>query len=547
MKNNFLSKLFNNILIAIVITLLFICVEQIYRSYNDILSFNLNIKSFAEQFLINFFIVSIIKQRAIFITYVILALLVWFQIAHFAYFGTWIFPLEYYLFFTQFKETYDTFKTVTDIVIIPTIMIIVLLISIYFILKKTEDRRLKIPFLSFFLIAFIVFIPARVYIKDSKKGHRPNVEYYPIKNSVLNIGYLLGNIIPRKMSGHSGLEQKIIPTPKLIERNPNINVIMIMGESLNRKFMSLYKYKIKSTPFLDSIKDDNNFTFLKGIASGVVTDVAIPSFFNMIKRPDGVPQIISTNTCLFKMAKNNGFNTYFYSAQSQSQLSHLKSYLCTKWINNYSDGTENTKDVDKPALDQFLLKKIDSIDFSKPVFATLHQRASHTPFIDTFPKEFEIYTKKNIKDKTISQDTIDYLNSIRYTDYILSQIIKKIKEKTTRPTYFLFTSDHTSNVGDPNRKGHGKLSFNDIYKVPFFIYSINEAKNIKSKFSKEFPYISHYQMSNVVAHLLGYKEVHNHFNRKDDFFVCGSDISGLAGFLKVSFDKDGKQITKLME
>ncbi len=543
---NFVSKFSYNIILAVIITLLFIFVEQIYRVYNDILSFNLNIKSILEQFIINLLLVSIVKTRAIFITYFILSLFVWFQIAHFAYFGTWIFPLEYYLFFTKFKETYDTFRTVTSIAILPTIMIIVLIISIFYLLKNSEEKRLKIPFLSYILIAFIIFIPLKVYIKDSKKGHRPNVEYYPTKNTITTLGYLLGNIIPKKISGHSGLEQPITPTPEIITKSPNINVVMIMGESLNRNFMSLYNYHIKTTPYLDTLKNDDNFIYKKGIASGVVTDVAVPSFFNIIKKPDGVPQIISTNTCLFKMAKNNGFQTYFYSSQAQDQLAQLKSYICTKWIDDYVDGTSVTKDIDTPALDTFLINKIDSIDFSKPSFIALQQRASHTPFIDTFPKEFEIFTKDNIKDKTIIQNTIDYANSIHYTDYISSELIKKIKEKTTRPTYFIFTSDHASNVGDPNRQGHGRLDYDAIYQVPFFIYGINNTKSLKDKFSN-FEYISHYQMGNVVSYLLGYKEVYNHFNKKEDYFVCDSDISGLSGVLKLSFDKENNQIPTLIE
>ncbi len=542
----FLAKLGFNIFLALIITILFVSVEQIYRGYNDILFFNLDLKSFIEQFIINLLIVSIVRTRAIFISFVLIATFVWFQIVHFAYFGTWIFPLEYLLFFTKFQETYDTFRTVANIGIIPTIMIITLLVTIYFLLKNSEEKRLKIPYLSLILIAFIIFVPVRVYIKDAKKGHRPNVEYYPIKNTITNLGYLFGNIIPKKIAGNSGLEQPVTPTPDLLIKNPDINVIVIMGESLNRNFMSLYNYKLKTTPFLDSIKDSENFVYKKGIAAGVVTDVSVPSFFNIIKRPDGVPQIVSTNTCLFKMAKNNGFQTYFYSSQAQNQLSQLKSYICTKWIDTYASGTSVTNSINKPALDKFLLEKIEEIDFSKPSFVALQQRASHTPFIDTFPKEFEIFTKKNIEDKTIIQNTIDYANSIAYTDYILSQLIKKIKQRTSRPTYFIFTSDHASNVGDPNRQGHGRLNYDAIYQVPFFVYGINNAKVLKDKFSN-FEFISHYQMGNVVSNLLGYKKKYDYFNIKEDYFVCDSDISGLSGILKISFDENSNQTKTLIE
>lgn len=317
-----------------------------------------------------------------------------------------------------------------------------------------------------------------------------------------------------------------------------------MGESLHREYMSMYGYVIDTTPYLNKIKDDENFLYKKGIGSGVVTDVAVPSFFNIIKRPDGVPQILSTNTCLFKMAKENGFETHFYSSHARNQLAHLKNYMCTKWIDTYKDGTTVTNDEEKPALDDFLVNMVDNIDFSKSNFIALQQRASHTPFKDCYPKEFEVFTQDN-SPRGLLQNTIEYHNSIYYTDYIISQIIEKIKVKTTKPTYFVFTSDHATNLGDKDRNGHGRLDYDSVYQVPFFIYGINGAENLSEKFS-DFPYISHYQIGKVVSFLMGY-EASNYFNAKEDYFVCDSDISGLAGVLKLSFDEDNNQIPTLLK
>ena len=205
------------------------------------------------------------------------------------------------------------------------------------------------------MIIAIFINPINLYLKDNtRKGHRPSVEYYQIKNSYLSISHLFAIILPKKfLSNYSGLEQPVVPTPNIILNNPDINVVVIMGESANRNFMSLYGYHIKSTPYLESLKNDKNFIYKDAISSGVVTDVGIPNFFNMIKQPDGVPQAISQNTCMFKMAKENGFQTYFYSAQAQDQLAQLKSYLCTNFIDDYFDGTNLTKDTGTAAFDEY--------------------------------------------------------------------------------------------------------------------------------------------------------------------------------------------------
>lgn len=539
-----MSKFLPNLLLALVITLLFISVEQIYRIYNDILTFNLSAKNFLEQFIIHLLIVSIVSKRAILVTYALLSLLVWFQMLHFGYFGTWIFPLEYLLFFTQFQETYDTFITVTEIAIVPSVSIMVMMIGIYLAVQKSDIYRFKIPYLSYILIALILFFPVKIYLKDSRKGHRPNVEHYLIKNTFNTVGYLFGSIVPKKVTNSSGLEQPIVSTPPTQTKSPDINVIMIMGESLHREYMSLYGYKIDTTPYLSTLKNDPNFIYKSGISSGVVTDVAVPSFFNMIKRPDGVPQILSTNTCLFKMAKENGFVTSFHSSHSKNQLSHLKNYLCMKWIDSYGDGTSVTKDEKEPAMDTFLVRTVEEIDFSKPNFVVLQQRASHTPFKESYPKEFEIFTQANSPKGTL-QNVIEYHNSIHYTDHILQQIIETIQKKTSRPTYIVFTSDHATNLGDKDRNGHGRLDYDSVYQVPFFVYGINGAQKLDHHFSP-FKYISHYQISKVVASLLGYNTGES-FNDKEDYFVCDSDISGLAGVLKLSFDSNDTQVPKLLK
>ena len=419
-------------------------------------------------------------------------------------------------------------------------------IGIYILIKTLKETRFKVPYLGIILLIFLISIPTKIYLKDSKKGARPNFEYYPIKNTVTTLSYLFGNVMPKKLFGNSGLEQPIVPTPTKLINTPDINIVMIMGESLHREYMSLYGYKYDTTPYLSSLKQSQDFVYKKGIASGVVTDVAIPSFFNMIKKPDGVPQIISTNTCLFKMASNNGFETYFYSAQSQNQLEQLKGYLCTSSIDNYVDGTSKTKDTEVPALDMFLVDMIDTIDFNKSNFIVLHQRGSHTPFKDDYPPEFEVFTKNNTDDKTILQNTLEYQNSVLYTDYVIKNIIEKFQKKTTRPTYFVFTSDHATNIGDSARNGHGRLDYDSVYQVPFFVYAINGAPSIKEKFS-DFEYISHYQASKTLSYLMGYNNEYEKFNQKEDYFVCDSDISGLAGILKLSFDENNTQIPKIIK
>ena len=101
-------------------------------------------------------------------------------------------------------------------------------------------------------------------------------------------------------------------------------------------------------------------------------------------------------------------------------------------------------------------------------------------------------------------------------------------------------------MGDKDRRGHGRLDYDSIYQVPFFMYSINNAKNMTNRFG-DFEYISHYQISQLLSVLLGYQFEGKVFNKKETYYVNDSDISGLSGYLELSFDKNNNQIKKLIE
>lgn len=535
------KSLKTNILLGLVITILFVLAEQSYRIYNDILDFNLTFKSFLEQFVINFFILFLVSKRAIIAIYTLLILFVWFQLVHFSYYGTWIFPLEYLLFFLEYKEVYLTFKSIAQIAIVPTIITLFLYIGTLYSIKTMHNQKIGFRYAYILLIMAILFLPAKFFLKNNyNKYSKPNFEHYILKNTTLTLSNLFGHIIPKKLSGKSGLEQEVAKTPNFIDKNPDVNVILIMGESLNRDFMSLYGYNIQTTPFLDTLKNNNNFIYKKAISGGVSTVVSIPSFIHMIKKPDGLPQILSTNTCIFKMAKENGFDTYFYSSQANDELKGIKSYLCTKYLDELRDGTTITDTIDKSAYDIHLLDMMENVNFSKPVFLTMQQRASHTPFAETFPKEFEIYNTSNTP---LPQESIDYLNSIRYTDYVIQKVIETIKKKTTRLTYVIFTSDHATSIGNENSRGHGQLTNESVFKVPFFIYTLNGQNALLPNFS-EFEYISHYQITKALSLLLGYEIDNKIFNAKDTFYVNGGDISGLSGYLDIVFDENNSPIVK---
>jgi len=532
----YLIRFQHNIVHACIFAFVMFTGEEIFRYLHPLLAININLHDISIYLLIGL-IASFFKSknfiRGIYLFVLFFTLI---QYIHFNFYGTWTFPVEYMLFFTKLRETMETFFTVLHITIVPLLLIIVSFFLLWKSVNKMSEDRITIPYLSVVLILFLIFIPARVFFKEhSKKGARPNIEVIPIVNTMETLGYLFGRIIPKKISGKSGLEQKVVSAPKVIQKDPKINIVVVMGESLTVAPMSLYGEKEITTPNLDKMKTDKNFLYQIAFSSGVMTDISLPSFFNILYQPDSISQIVSTNTCLFKLAKLNGFTTHFYSAQSRDGLSNIKSYLCMKWIDHLSDASEFTKNIKVDTLDNILVEKLKKIDLSIPNFIVLHQIGSHTPVRTRYPKEFEHF-KPNHKDIV---DLSGYKNTILYTDYILTQLIKVLKEKSKLPTYFFFTSDHGEGIDE--HAGHGHLNDKNQYQVPFIMYVINPKREIQYTL-KDKKYTSHFEIAKLIARTLGY-DTSNLRKFNGEHVVCGSDLTGIAGILKIKTEKD--KIVKL--
>ena len=495
---------------------------------------------FLETYLVAFVSTLFISRKVIKSIYSFILISALVQYIHFNYYGTWIFPLEYLLFFTKFRETMQTFTTVLEITVAPIIIITLSAVLIFKLIDMMDKRRVGVPYLTVVLIFFLIFIPARVFIDDhSKKGARPNMEVSPFINTVETLGYFLGRVVPQKLSNSSGLEQSVTDMSPILRDRPDINIVVMMGESLTTKPMSLYGANDATTPHLDKLKNDKNFLYQIAFASGVMTDISLPSFFNITYQPDSTPQIISTNSCLFKMAKLNGFETHFYSAQCRDGLSNVKSYMCTKWIDNYSDGTDTSGDIKIDAQDDVLLKQLNAIDLSKANFIVLHQVGSHTPFKLRYPEEFDIFEHHD-GDRF---DLSEYKNSILYTDHIISQVVQILQQKSKKPTYLFFTSDHGEGIDE--HSGHGHLEDQNQYEVPFIMYEINTDNTLEYELRNQ-TYTSHFEIAKLIAKSLGY-DTSNLREYNGEHIVCGRDITGVAGYLKIKVEDDNITALKVVD
>jgi glucan phosphoethanolaminetransferase (alkaline phosphatase superfamily) len=497
------------------------------------------------------------KDRSILIVTSATIIILFIQLIYSSYFGIPISPTDISLFFANTREILHVFSQMLNIALIPC-LVCGGAFAIIYITVKTLKTRSRSPYFWILLLLFLLissFKPAKRIIMNAKNndiyfnvsdGQYPSARDSLLISSQKTLLYYFIETLPHQLFLRSPLAQPIQPPLPLYTKHPNINIILIMGESLTDNHMSSYGYSRMTTPFLNSLKNNSAVKFKNGISAGVSTAVTLASFFNMAPRPDGSNQIASTNRNLFKMAKENGFETYFISAQAGYSLNVIKSSLFPGYINHYGESDLFGANYHHDVYDFKLADYFQSANFKKPTFMVLHERGSHSPYAERYPQEYDIFHSNQPSFQQSQIDTYD--NSVRYTDAMIEKIVRAIPEKTHRPTLLIFTSDHGESLGEQGIYGHENVTVLTQHQVPIIFMAFNGAdfNFLKQKNHDDINsrYMSHYELSEAIAWLLGYQPP-RFSDQKSGYFVNGKALTGSAGFDQISFTPQGNLLDHL--
>ena len=136
---------------------------------------------------------------------------------------------------------------------------------------------------------------------------------------------------------------------------------------------------------------------------------------------------------------------------------------------------QNFDEVLLPALDETLRRNAGA------TFAGLHLIGSHTLYNRRYPADFAVFNRDSVLRLSVHQDlsnsqaqtVAEYLNSLRYTDYILSRVVDMVSRRE-RPTAMIYFSDHGENVYDDGEDCVGRDR--EHVKVPLVLYLNDEFK-----------------------------------------------------------------------
>lgn len=507
------------------------CSELLYRIVFKIPS--LDLKNFFENIIFIFLLQSIFYFSKYKVTKLISLTLFAISILanniHYEIYKSWITGLNYYLAFKEFGEVALASQGLFSQLyphIIWGILDCIIFLSIIKLKQNTKQNILS----DILLLALLIFSYVKGVTAPQEAVVSPKVSYGRVKEHFLALGHLWGKIIPNEVLGISSVKNYFYPKPNKVALPKFKNIILIMGESASSKHMSIFGYNRNTTPFLKKISSDN-VVIKEGISAGVLTILSLPPFFNAVPYPNGHHQMNSGDTNLFRLAKEQGYKTYFYSAQAENQMG-MMNLLGKRWIDDLKFPTDLGLFPANNMPDDKLLPLFHKIDLNKGNnLIVLHQRASHMPYGELLEDKDFIFGNENLLDK--------YDSTIYKTDLFIQNVFEYLYKQNSNDWLLIYTSDHGQYVTkDINNQG---TSDPDNYNIPVFLHTTNnqlqsEIRDIFSKCEKA----THQQLITYILSSLGYDiPISNCYKS----YINTDTLSGDLGYLEIIQPNQIKRIS----
>ena len=309
-----------------------------------------------------------------------------------------------------------------------------------------------------------------------------------------------------------------------------LKVVVILGESARADLMSAYGYERPTTPWLDSIsKNGNEVVLFNDVCSSgpntITSSQRIFTFWNNTPNkawynyPDLTNVLAHAGYYTQWITQQNPQNMYAIErlfANSAHKLYKTHRYTSLYKIKDSSLSAMAYDEALLPALHRYDSPNTTHVN-RKNIFTVVHLMGSHQNYSERYPPAFDFFKAKDMKECLTDDAKIQkatYLNSLRYTDYLLEKMLQHYSSQRALVFYF---SDHGEMVDEPEERGffgHGVRLNSPSLDIPFFVYASpqlrKEHPELWERIKKaQFRPISTAWFTNSLTSLLGIRTKYN--------------------------------------
>lgn len=433
------------------------------------------------------------------------------QLNFMAFFGHPITASEIMNIVYEHRDIFDTAYLKQTWFVMPTIVLFYGMMAFVFYIGSKESVKVRWMFLAVLYLA--AHKPYRAFTETKGIWYfQPGPTRASFKNSINTFSYFFFQYLWK-----SNQSSEVAWQPY---RSQNIasdtqNILVIFGESLYSEHMPMFGYARNTFPLLTQrIAKDKNIAVATAIAPGISTATSTALFFNSIREPGNIKEIRNMTGNLFKAAKENGFETYYFSNQESRLIMNIGEKYIDHIANNDSEPLFFSQ-----YRDEGLAKMLEKIDFQQgKKFVVLHMRSPHLPYEKHYhgkEDKFQKFVPDTPDVDRLTYTSNSYDNALLYTDYVINEMIDNFEQgsKGKKHTVFL-TADHGQLFDYDGMWGHNNLVI-EQGKVPALVIG-----NTKLKLPQ---YISSYQFSKLILQQLG-TDLINPNEKGNTYFLHGNNI-----------------------
>lgn len=263
--------------------------------------------------------------------------------------------------------------------------------------------------------------------------------------------------------------------------------LLVIGEAGRPDHWQLNGYHRETTPRLIGL--ESVISFRDAYSSWAWTRMSVPLMLTRKSALDN--NQFFPERSFISAFREAGFRTYWLS--TQSPLGPHDSSIALHAAESHETRYLNPLDYKSAgAFDGALLVPLDEVlKRGEPkVLVVLHTLGSHFNYADRYPDEFDHFkpSLKGIKGASLHKPALktefnnSYDNSIRYLDFFLSEIIRRLTETDSIASMF-YVADHGENLfdGDCDKAGHGRGNEYDFRISALWWYSPNYGRVFPEK------------------------------------------------------------------
>lgn len=343
---------------------------------------------------------------------------------------------------TNFRETVE-FLQARTMAVLGLIITYILLFAVFLRINRQIKKKLIYNISKKVKTVFAVLLIAIVWYGNTRIIRKSNI-YASYQESQAFL--------------HAADNHHVPDNLKAINRDNKLkNIVIVIGESANRDYYSLYGFKEKTTPWLDSMeqnrkifKFNNAYSCDKFTTKVLALALAEPNQYNKLPRENSVD--------LVDVFHKAGYTVWWISNQGRNNNLHESSTFYASRADNTVFTSTNGVVHDEKLLEH-LPKRLP--DKGNVIF--VHIMGSHGCYRERFPQAFEREFLSNVKRD--ANDVNAYCDSILYTDYVLQKIFEHCYKELNMDA-FVYFSDHGEKPGVPRDR-----FFFQMTRIPLVIYT----------------------------------------------------------------------------